>query len=1031
MYKLHILLLVIWFPLTSYPGEQEYNYKVYNSQNTELTSDFIYAFKQDSNGLLLISTGEGVRFFDGHDFYSLDGDSVLDHSIINIFYKPEEAEKFFLGGNNGVLYLYDNYSIKPLESSFDITSQILDFTKDSHGNIIYLTQNDGIVKVDAYDYSQERYNKNLENIRVTALSYLKDSIVLISTDEGIIQYNYLNGKVTPFGSLPNAHYTLLKKQTDKEDGFLTATNTGHLFLFHFENEQVDIIDMADYLGDFQSNIEDVLQDRKGNVWVATYGDGLYKIPYDDGVYGNVVTINGKNTFPGDFIKYVFEDIENNIWVATYGDGLIKVNKKTFTFYTPKGLKGPVKAIHVVDSISILGSDNYLYVNEQAVSFPFHILSVCQNDRKVWVGTQSGGLYEYDLHNLTKKQVFFKGNSLANVINSVIYSDNKLYLATLNGVYVLDSNYAIENHFTTNNGLFHNVVNHLLKKNNGDIIAATKSKGLYNITQNEIIELSSFHNTDFTGIAEDSRGGFWIATSGDGVLHYFGDRVDQYTVADGLKSNYCQAIIVDSKDRVWIGFQGGLSKIYKTRRISSYGKEDGLDYDFLSNSVFKDKHILYFGTNQGVISYDLKKEDKNITPPKLSIKSIKINDKLYKPEEDIVVPYGKYDVEITYRGVFLREPTSVKYRYMLAGYDDDWSELTSSDYVQYKNLTQGDYIFHLRAVTHEGLTSKLTNTILIRIKKPFWQKPWFLSSSVIFLIFLLYLIIKLRERKQKQKEAMLKVLLEERTGEVVKQKEEIELKNKDITDSINYASRIQSGLMPSREKLKSYFEDSFVLYKPKDIVSGDFYWFTELENGKILVVCADCTGHGVPGSMVSMIGITLLKDICKRDVDVSPAEKLMILDREFEKTLNQNQRKESTNDGMDIILCEFDRRLDHLVFASAMRPLWLYRNKEIIKYKGSNMSIGGYRFSEGENKPFENQMIQLKKKDVIYLFSDGLVDQFGGPNNKKYRPARLEKLLQKSGHYPLLDQLIAIENDFIEWKNSGFQVDDVLLMGLKI
>jgi serine phosphatase RsbU (regulator of sigma subunit) len=292
-----------------------------------------------------------------------------------------------------------------------------------------------------------------------------------------------------------------------------------------------------------------------------------------------------------------------------------------------------------------------------------------------------------------------------------------------------------------------------------------------------------------------------------------------------------------------------------------------------------------------------------------------------------------------------------------------------------------------------------------------------------------LIIKIRERRQKQIQEYLEQRLDERTREVVEQKEEIEIKNRDITDSINYAQRIQTSILPPIKRLQTNFSGSFIFYQPRDIVSGDFYWFDKIRDNKFVIVCADSTGHGVPGAFMSMIGTTLIKDICMRQDITAPSEILRELDAELRSTLNQNIDAEQSNDGMDIIVCEIDTRSNYLRYASAMRPMIVYRGGEQIYIKGSRSSVGGQY--DKEDKVFKDEGVQLDKGDLIYMFSDGYPDQFGGSVGKKFKMVRLKNLLDDIHQKPMEEQYEYVKSTFMLWKEDFDQVDDVLFMGIKI
>jgi serine phosphatase RsbU (regulator of sigma subunit) len=216
--------------------------------------------------------------------------------------------------------------------------------------------------------------------------------------------------------------------------------------------------------------------------------------------------------------------------------------------------------------------------------------------------------------------------------------------------------------------------------------------------------------------------------------------------------------------------------------------------------------------------------------------------------------------------------------------------------------------------------------------------------------------------------------------------------------------------------------------PRDIVSGDFYWFDKLDDDRFILVCADSTGHGVPGAFMSMIGTTLLQDIVTRQRISKPSEILTMLDKEIFSTLNQNLEIGVSNDGMDIVVCEFTLSNKHIRFASAMRPVILVMGGETYYIKGNRSSVGGQSVLE---KYFDDQEYYLNEGDSIYLFSDGFPDQFGGPDGKKMKVARLKTFIGEIYGLPIDSQEEALIKFFRDWKGNFEQVDDVLFMGVKI
>ncbi len=302
---------------------------------------------------------------------------------------------------------------------------------------------------------------------------------------------------------------------------------------------------------------------------------------------------------------------------------------------------------------------------------------------------------------------------------------------------------------------------------------------------------------------------------------------------------------------------------------------------------------------------------------------------------------------------------------------------------------------------------------------------------------------IEQEKEKQKiletqKEILEVQVKERTFEIIEQKTIIERKNKDITDSIDYAKTIQEAILPDKDLKQQLFTDSFVLFKPKDIVSGDFYWFAEKNGKKIIAVC-DCTGHGVPGALMSMIGNNILNQIVNEKGITSPAEILNNLHKEIRKTLKQEMQNE-TKDGMDAAIITFENETE-IEFAGAQRPLWIIRkidneeltidngtSKQLTEIKGNKFAIGGLQ-SELE-RTFTNHKISLTKGNSIYISSDGFADQFSDID-KKLMTSRFKELLLSIQQKSMPEQELFLD-DFIEkWRGKREQIDDILVIGIRI
>jgi transcriptional regulator with GAF, ATPase, and Fis domain len=268
-------------------------------------------------------------------------------------------------------------------------------------------------------------------------------------------------------------------------------------------------------------------------------------------------------------------------------------------------------------------------------------------------------------------------------------------------------------------------------------------------------------------------------------------------------------------------------------------------------------------------------------------------------------------------------------------------------------------------------------------------------------------------------------VEERTLEVTKQKAIIEEKNKDITDSIKYAKKIQQAIVPPIDGLNEYFEESFILYKPKDIVSGDFYWYSRIDDVTIFAA-ADCTGHGVPGAFMSLICSEIMEKVITDKTIKSPSEALKLIDANLVQLIKKTSET-SANDGMDVTLAAYNHKTRLLEMSSAQRPMLLIRNNEIIEYKGTKHSIGGH---ETIDKNFELISVTIEPDDKLYLLTDGYADQFGGDRGKKYKMKTLKDLILKHHQKPLKLQKRILDLEFESWKGDLEQVDDVCIIGVR-
>lgn len=272
---------------------------------------------------------------------------------------------------------------------------------------------------------------------------------------------------------------------------------------------------------------------------------------------------------------------------------------------------------------------------------------------------------------------------------------------------------------------------------------------------------------------------------------------------------------------------------------------------------------------------------------------------------------------------------------------------------------------------------------------------------------------------------------ENTLLIQQQKQDIEHKNKSITESITYAKRIQMSILPNEEAIRKSFQDVYIIYKPKDIVSGDFYWFTENAN-KIIVAVADCTGHGVPGAFMTLINNNFLNQVIKEQQIFEPSKALEFVREKVILTLNTYQSEDYIKDGMDISLLSIDKKTYLVEFAGANRPLWVLRDEamgQIEEIKGDKLFIG--YDDEWQDKSFHKKELYLSKGDKVYLFTDGITDQFGGEKDRKFGQNNFKKLLLENCYQSMNIQKLIIEDTLKKWQGNNFQTDDMCILGIQI
>ena len=363
--------------------------------------------------------------------------------------------------------------------------------------------------------------------------------------------------------------------------------------------------------------------------------------------------------------------------------------------------------------------------------------------------------------------------------------------------------------------------------------------------------------------------------------------------------------------------------------------------------------------------------------------------------------------------------STQYQYFIEGNMEDWSPWSERTVYERTIANPGNYTLQIRARDLWGNISEI-QSVRFNVKAPFTRTAGFYVATGLLLLLLIIFVIRFRERQLRNKTKFLEDKVQERTFKIESQKQE-------ITSSIEYASRIQMAMLPTEDHIKELFDDYFVIFKPRDIVSGDFYWIGE-DSKSVFFTVADCTGHGVPGAFMSTMGISTLNEIISNNHNLQANKILNLLRTKTMTALHQTGKIGEAADGMDIAFCVLDKKKNILQYSGAFNPLIIFQGGELKEYKADRMPIGIYY---GEEISFTNYLINVSRGDTLYIFSDGYASQFGGPGGTKYKKSNLRKLLSEIYYRPMDEQRKILLEEFERWKGAAGQVDDVTILGIRL
>lgn len=1089
MYKiLALLCLISILRNTSYSQIIPFqNFTVKNG----LPSNYVQDIAQDKKGYMWFATQVGAVKYDGYKFENYNIQNGLSNNDINVI-EVDLAGNIYLGTYSGGLNILSGKEVQIIDVSKGLASNyISDIFFDNDKNIwcitdfgfsivypdtvVSFTQENSIIKYDILCHgvdSKNRiwlgtadglflFNGNLQRHQDSLFRnfIIRDILedkkgriwqatqehgVICIDDNNITRYNTLTG----FGT-----DTILSLYQTKDERIFVGTYDEGILIINPDGS-VD--------NQFQDDSKDVvvlqfLEDHYGKVWAQTVVNGVIQIDRNE-----IRFFTEENNLCNNGVSKIFEDLNYNIWITTesgvsmYGKSVFEIfnqNLLNDDKYTTSVYVDEENQIYIASysGLTILRSNKEprLYTSENGLPVAdgriFDIIK--GNDDEIWLAT-FGGLSKLHRNRIvTYPSKMWWQNAYPIAAQNLLYDSGKIYAATpLGFIEFKDGKYTL---FDENKELKYNDLLCVEKDVKGNIwFGANQGLVIYDSQEfhhyNENDGLSSNICND---ICFDPTGKAWIATEqGISIV----ELSDEYKIncinidiSNGLGSNIVGLIHVNDKGYIWAGHNKGIDRINpEDYSIKNYNDDDGfLPIETNLGAVFEDRNNnIWFGTVEGVVKYVARNDIENKQEPLIYITGISFYDDTssltpYYFETDtttglpvdLELPYNKNNLVFEYIGLHYTIVSKNRYQYMLEGYEDWQTPIADIKTPPYRKLPPGKYTFKVKAANCDGVWTKEPATFSFIIKPPFWKTWWFYTIEIVGGIGLIILIIILRERKLQHDKKVLTQKVKERTLEIEQQKDKISAQKQEITDSILYAQRIQAAVLPKSETIRTILPDSFILYKPRDIVSGDFYWINgNLE--KVILVAADCTGHGVPGGFMSMLGVSILNEIAHLNSNKSSGRILNELRDHIKTTLSQTGEEDEAKDGMDLALCILDFKKRQIQFSGAYNPLVLIRDSEIIDYKADKMPIG---IHAGLEKEFTTQIIDYKKGDCIYMFSDGYADQFGGPEGKKFKSLPLKRLMAEIHKKSMDEQKQILDKTFEDWKGDEVQIDDILVVGVRL
>jgi len=1054
-----------------------YKFKVFlhnPNDSTTISNNWIFSIVEDKNNDIWIATKNGLNKYNRQsgnfhrEYYK--NDRTTKDIVYGLF--KTKANNILINDENSLYkYNFDSGFSIILDKEETENKIVKDYNipvfVDSE-NYIWLGSTNGILRVNPDDYSFIRYStQNSKNYLSSDIIYSifedKNGFVWIGTALGINKFSLKENKFVELlvagsdGLSDNAAYSII---SDFQDNLWIGTHNGITKIIKINQNQYKFKHYYTHNSNLSHNVVySLLVDKTENLWAGTLKN-LSKTDLKPKKFNLIQKNNSYSSVDllDNLIASIYKENDSIIWIGTWGKGLNIYDRKNKS----------------IESFSRQLAGNKFITNN-------FIHSIYENQKKdIWIGTRDGLLV------FNKKERSFQRPSLFYEIENTIdleglrifklIQDKKYnyWIATENGVFVFDKNLEffkkIDSNSPENEGLSTNLVYDIIEDSK-DLIWIATSIGL-NLYNPKTEQITHFYHDNYNSnslcdnfvvsLAEDSNGDIWIGTQ-TGANHYIRneEKFIYYSTFNGLPGNLVYEILVDKNQNIWFATDNGLVQLdKKNNKFNIFTTFDGLQSnEFNLNAVFQDKNDgeLFFGGMNGLNYFypDSIKYNNyvpNIVFSDFTIKNSDGERKIMLDKlESIELSYLDFEFTITFAALDFTFPEKNKYKYRMIGISDKWIEIKDRNYITFSNLPHGKYTLEVQGANNDGVWSDTIKKIEIIIKPPIWKTKVAYVFYLFLIAFLVFLYIKNRERKLIKERKILEEKVVQRTQIISEQKNKIEKVHEEIKSSITYASKIQNAVLPKKDFAENIFSEVFVFFKPRNVVSGDFYYIKEINKYKIFLV-ADCTGHGVPGAFLSMLGISLLNDILPKATN-NAAKVLEIMREQVKSVLNQHDINVQTKDGLDLGLCIYNTETKILDFSGANETLVIIRNKDFVDFeeiKANPKKIKLLQTTDADNRvlveyvslknpvgiyvqeaKFFNINIKVNEDDIFYMFSDGYIDQFGGEKNQKFTRLRLKKLLFKNSELPLATQEQKLIQEFNDWQKDYYQIDDVLVMGVKI